>query len=159
MNVFHLRFSLVVSVKVSGELLMQTYWWPLSDHWSMQPTSPHLSGFVFYGCLESLTELSALCWGPKWPKSWPSEAHILHTTKSTCNEHVKQYWCQTSENFLRKWPKTGIVTYFGVENGPKIGPLSPIFYTHLKVITMSMWNSTDVNPLETVWENDQRPQF
>ena len=61
MNVFHLRFSLVASVKVSRELLMQTCWWPLSDHWSVQPTSPHLSGFVFYGCLESLTELSALC--------------------------------------------------------------------------------------------------
>ena len=28
-----------------------------------KPTSPHLSGFVFYGCLESLTELSAL-----WPR-------------------------------------------------------------------------------------------
>ena len=40
---------------------MQTCWWPLSDHWSVQPISPHLSGFVFYGCLESLTELSALC--------------------------------------------------------------------------------------------------
>ena len=60
MNVFHLRFSLVASVKVSRELLMQTCWWPLSDHWSVQSTSPHLSGFVFYGCLESLTELSAL---------------------------------------------------------------------------------------------------
>ena len=60
MNVFHLRFSLVASVKVSRELLMQTCWWPLSDHWSVQTTSPHLSGFVFYGCLESLTELSAL---------------------------------------------------------------------------------------------------
>ena len=60
MNVFHLRFSLVASVKVAMELLMQTCWWPLTDHWSVQPTSPHLSGFVFYGCLESLTELSAL---------------------------------------------------------------------------------------------------
>ena len=30
-------------------------------------------------------------WGPKWHK----------TSKSTCNEHVKQYWCETSENFLR----------------------------------------------------------
>ena len=39
---------------------MQTCWWPPSDHWSVQPTSPHLSGFVFYGCLESLTVLSAL---------------------------------------------------------------------------------------------------
>ena len=26
-----------------------------------KPTSPHMSGFVSYGCLESLTELSALC--------------------------------------------------------------------------------------------------
>ena len=63
MNVFHFRFSLVASVKVSRELLMQTCWWPLSDHWSVQITSPHLSGCVFYGCLESLTGLSAL-WGP-----------------------------------------------------------------------------------------------
>ena len=39
---------------------MQTCWWPLSDHWPVQLTSPHLSGFVFYGGLESLTELSAL---------------------------------------------------------------------------------------------------
>ena len=53
MNVFHLKFSLVAPVKVSRELLIQTCWWPLSDHWSVQPTSPHLSGFVFYGCLES----------------------------------------------------------------------------------------------------------
>ena len=39
---------------------MQTCWWPPSDHWSVQPNSPHLSGCVFYGCLESLTELFAL---------------------------------------------------------------------------------------------------
>ena len=31
--------------------------WPLK----LQPNSPHLSGFVFYGCFESSTELSALC--------------------------------------------------------------------------------------------------
>ena len=30
-------------------------------------------------------------WDPKRPI----------TSKSTCNEHVKQYWCETSENFLR----------------------------------------------------------
>ena len=24
---------------------------------------------------------------------------------------------------------------------------------------MSIWNNTDVKPLETFWENDQRPQF
>ena len=91
-----------------------------------------------------------LFWGPKWPKSWPSGAHILHTTKSTGNEHVKQYWCQSSENFLRKWTKTGIFTYFEAENGPKIELLRPIFYTHIKVVTMSMWNNTDVKPMETL---------
>ena len=53
-------FRLVASMMASRELLMQTCWWPLSDHWSVQPTSPHLSEFVFYGGLESLTELSAL---------------------------------------------------------------------------------------------------
>ena len=47
-----------------------------------------------------------LIMGPKWSKNWASEAHNLHTSKSTCNEHVKQYWCETSENFLRKWPNT-----------------------------------------------------
>ena len=61
MNVFHLRFSWVAFVMVSWELLIQTCWWPLSDHWSMQFTSPHLSGSVFYGGLESLMDLSALC--------------------------------------------------------------------------------------------------
>ena len=58
-------------------------------------------------------------WGLKCPKNWPLEAHILHTSKSTCNEHVKQCWCETSENFLRKWLKTRILTYFGVQKGPK----------------------------------------
>ena len=92
MNVFHQRFSLAASVKVSRELLMQTCWWPLSDHWSVQPTSPHLSGFVFYGCLESLTELSALCLfqylkqqysavissGPMWMSEYPIKQGLLN---------------------------------------------------------------------------------
>ena len=43
-----------------------------------------------------------LIWGPKRPKIWASEAHILHTSKSTWNEHVRQYCCETSENVLRK---------------------------------------------------------
>ena len=43
------------------ELLLQTCWWPLSDHWSVQLTSPHLSGIVWWGRRsESLMELSAL---------------------------------------------------------------------------------------------------
>ena len=55
------------------------------------------------------------------PKNWTFEAHIFHTFKSTCNEHVKQYWCETSENILRKWPKSIILTYFGVQMVPKLG--------------------------------------
>ena len=54
MNVLYLRFSLVASLMDPWGLLMQTCWPPLSDHWSVQPTSPHLSGFVFYGCLSAL---------------------------------------------------------------------------------------------------------
>ena len=35
----------------------------VTTQWALKraATSPHLSGFVFYGCLESLTELSTLC--------------------------------------------------------------------------------------------------
>ena len=40
--------------------------------------------------------------------------------------------------FYRKLPMTVILTYFGVQSGHKIGPLRPIFYTHLKVLSMSM---------------------
>ena len=59
-------------------------------------------------------------WGPKWPKNWVSEAHIRHTSKSTCNEHVKQYQCEASENILRKWPNTRISTYFGAQMAQKL---------------------------------------
>ena len=62
--------------------------------------------------------------GPKWPKSWASVAHILHPYKSTWNEHMKQYCCDTSENFLKKWPNTRNLSYFGAQNGPEIGPLT-----------------------------------
>ena len=37
--------------------MLVTTQWPLKR----AATSPHLFGFVFYGCLESLTELSVLC--------------------------------------------------------------------------------------------------
>ena len=33
--------------------LVLTCWWPLSHNWSMRPTSPHLSGFVWYGGLKA----------------------------------------------------------------------------------------------------------
>ena len=64
-------------------------------------------------------------WGPK---KWASEAHIVHTSKSTCNEDVKQYWCEASENFLRKWPSTRIT--FGPKMAQKLGIWIP-YCTHL----------------------------
>ena len=76
---------------------------------------PKTGIFYLFGC-------------PKWPKNLASEAHILHAHKSACNEPVKQYWCETSEIFLRMWPNTRILTYFGAQNDPEIGPLRPIFY-------------------------------
>ena len=94
-----------------------------------------------------------LFWGPKWHKNWTSEAHILHTYKSTCNEHVKQYWCEISENFLRKLPKTWFFTYLW-ENGPKIGPLRPIFHTLMKVLAINMRSNNDVKPVKTFCESD-----
>ena len=77
-----------------------------------------------------------LIWWPNVAKNWASEAHILHTFKSTWNGHVKQYCCETSENFLRKWPNTRNISYFGARNGPEIGSLRPIFYTSLKLAPM-----------------------
>ena len=75
--------------------------------------------------------------GPKWPKNWASEAHILHIYKSTWNEHVKQYVCETtSGKFFWKWPNTRDLSYFGAQNGREIGPSRHIFCTSLKVAPM-----------------------
>ena len=73
-------------------------------------------------------------WGPKWHGKWASEANIQHTSKSRFNWHVNPDWCETSGKVLRKWPKTMIWLILGtkVASGPKIGPLRPIFSTHLK---------------------------
>ena len=60
------------------------------------------------------------------PKIGPLMPIFFHTFKSTCNEHVKQYCCETSENILRKWPNTRDLTNFGAQNGPQIGPLRHI---------------------------------
>ena len=63
------------------------------------------------------------------PKNSTSDSHILPTSKSTCNDQVKQYWSETSENYSRKWPKNWILTYLGYQNGPKLGFWGP-YSTH-----------------------------
>ena len=72
---------------------------------------------------------------------------------------MHQDWCATSEKFLRKWPKTGMLTYLGAQSGPKIGPLRPIFYTHLKVLGMSMWSNTVVKPVKTFEKETKHQKF
>ena len=56
------------------------------------------------------------------PKIGPLRPHISHTTESTCNEHVKQYWCETSDNLLRRWPKSSFFLLIWspkwTQNGP-----------------------------------------
>ena len=81
-----------------------------------------------------------LIWGANWSQNWASEAHILHTFKSSYNQHVKQYWCEISRNILRKWPKTGIWDLFW---SPKIGPMRPTVNTSLKVPPMHISSKTD----------------
>ena len=48
---------------------------------------------------------------------------------------------------------------FWAQNGPKIGPLRPIFHTLLKVLDTSMWSNTDMKPMKTLWGSEQSPQF
>ena len=72
--------------------MLVTTQWPLKR----AATSPHLSGSVFYGCLESLTELSALC----------TAAHFIYRrsifkgVRETClhDKHVMIYWWLSSRD-------------------------------------------------------------
>ena len=79
--------------------------------------------------------------------------------KKVAQWHIHQDWTETSGAFLRKWPKIRIFTYFGAQSSPEIGPLRPIFSTHLKVLAMSMWSITGVKPVKTFWEIGQIPAF
>ena len=88
-----------------------------------------------------------------WPKNWASEAHILYTSKISCNEHMKQYWYETSGKFIRKWPKTRILTYAEAQSGPKLGSLRPILYTPLILVPISIWSNNEVKLVENFWEN------
>ena len=91
-----------------------------------------------------------------------SEAHILHISKSTYNEHAKQYWCETSENLLRKWPKTWILTYFGSQKwSPNRAseahtPQTKLFQKVTKVQNFDLllgpkWPETSSNEARLMW--------
>ena len=40
--------------------------------------------------------------GPKRPKNWALEAHIVHISENSFNERVKQDWCESRSNFFNK---------------------------------------------------------
>ena len=96
-----------------------------------------------------------LLYGPKWPKNWTSEAHILHTSIII---FAMGMWSNTDvkpvKTFIENDQRPDCFTYFG----PTIGLLRPIFHTSLKVLAMSMRNN-DVKPVKTFSESDQREDF
>ena len=63
-----------------------------------------------------------LFWAPNGPKIGPLRP-IFHTFLTV---HAMNMWSNTDvkpvKTFLRKWPKTGIFTCFGAQNGLEIGP-------------------------------------
>ena len=61
--------------------MLVTTQWPLKR----AATWPHLSGFVFYGCLESLTELSTLC------NSWDTEGWIVNFSILWTHPHARTH--------------------------------------------------------------------
>ena len=108
---------------------MQTCWWPLSDHWSVQATSPHLSGFVFYGCLESLTELSALC-VQKTSAEW---VLLTKAGKSCMILIVRQYM----EACHQKWKTWKTIDH----HQTAITPSNPHKWLYTpRETTISIWN-------------------
>ena len=96
--------------------------------------------------------------GSKWDKNLASEAHIIHITKYLqCASEIIPMW--NPWKLLKKWPKTGISTHFGAQNGPKIGPLRPIFPTSLNILAKGVWSHADVKIVKPFWECDQRGEF
>ena len=100
---------------------MQTCWWPLSDHWSVQPTSHHLSGFVFFGCLESLTELSALCI-QIWSCFYQFPVHKINIIFSHCNSTAVMSCAKfSSDKFHNIWIRTKWFQLLYKKNASKMG--------------------------------------
>ena len=92
---------------------------------------------------------------PRWPENWASEGHILHTSKSNCNENMKQYWCETSETFCESDQRSEFWPTLGPKMAQKFGPLEP----PTKVAPMSLYIKFQVNPMETFQENRWKPIY
>ena len=78
---------------------------------------------------EEMTKDRKLILGPKRPMGWASEARILLTSQSTCNEYVKQHWCETNEKRGNDQTPEFWVT-LGPKMVQKLGFWGP-YYAHL----------------------------
>ena len=117
--------------------------------------------------------------GSKVAQKWASEAHILHTSKSTYNEHVSLRWhhnerdsvsnhqphdCLLNRLFRHRSKKTLKLRVTGlcVGNSPGTGEFPTQMASYAENI--SIWwrhhgSNTKVEPEKTSWENDQRLEF
>ena len=76
-----------------------------------------------------------LLWGPKWPRIWAFEAHVVHISESSSNEHIKQDYCEPRATFWTKYLKTWILPYLEAQN---FWPPGPIFLHTYKIVPMSL---------------------
>ena len=141
--------------KLSSEADIQ-HTYKCSSHWYVNKDWHKTSG----NCLRKWPKYQILTYlgdqiGPKIGSLRPISSIYLKVLAMSMWSNID---VKPMKTFLRKWPKTGILTYFGAQSGPKIGSLRPIFHTSLKVLAMSMWSNTDVKPVKTLCKSDERPE-
>ena len=87
-----------------------------------------------------------LFWGPKSPQNWASDAHIVHTSKSTCNEYMRQHWC----DFWLIWrPKMA----------PNFGPRRVYLLHTYKSSSYELANEVSREPSKKNHENRRKPIY
>ena len=142
---FYLGAQTLPENRASGANIQHTS--KCSSNWHVNPDWCETSG----KCLKKLPKSGILTyfWAPKFlPRRLIFSTHlkVLATSWGPCSTHRWKYSQWTCEatlmwnqwKLLRKWPNSRILTFFGVQNGPEIGPQRPIFYTSLKVAPMSI---------------------
>ena len=112
-----------------------------SDHWSVQLTSPHLSGSVWYGRPESLMESSALwlspplqaedCLRAQWAWVWrivPARPMQSETQKPRLLSHLQQ---DKSTRRMYKTLRCSYSTYTWIEHKTDNISVSTILLLHV----------------------------
>ena len=96
------EFLLVWGAKMVPKLGL---WGPYSTHfWKYLWASEAILMWNLWKLFEKVTKVQNfhLLWDPKWPKNWAFEAHIVHISESSSNEHIMQDWCESRGNILTK---------------------------------------------------------